>query len=171
MSRCSTSTERHWRSSRCTFVPLNASMTTDPQDVVTASTTENSNTPQPCNCPRCTLPPKQPTPRSVRKTEHLLQVYASSAFNTCEHQPLPIMSGKPFRLMITPDATPTAHHKVPLHWQEEVKAGLDRDVRLGVLEKVPVGMAVTWCHHIRGVARIWKEGRQRNLCPLLHPFK
>lgn len=61
------------------------------------------------------------------------------------------MSGKPLRLMIAPDANPTAHHKpipVPLHWQEEVKAGLDRDVRLGVLEQVPVGTAVTWCHHM-----------------------
>ena len=143
----------------CTFPALNASMTMDPQDVVTASTTESSNTPQPCKCPRHTLPPKQPTPppfpiceeNRARLEEHLLQVYASSAFNTCEHQPLPIMSGKPLRLMIAPDATPTAHHKpipVPLHWQEEVKAGLDRDVRLGVLEKVPVGTAVTWCHHM-----------------------
>ena len=142
-----------------TFPALNASMTTDPQDVVTASTTESSNTPQPCNCPRRTLPPKQPTPppfpiceaNRARLEEHLLQVYASSAFNTCEHHPLPIMSGKPLRLMIAPDATPTAHHKpipVPLHWQEEVKAGLDRDVRLGVLEKVPVGTAFTWCHHM-----------------------
>ena len=142
-----------------TFPALNASMTTDPQDVVTASTTESSNTPQPCKCPRRTLPPKQPTPppfpiceeNRARLEEHLLQVHASSAFNTCEHQPLPIMSGKPLRLMIAPDATPTAHHKpipVPLHWQEEVKAGLDRDMRLGVLEKVPVGTAVTWCHHM-----------------------
>ena len=34
-----------------TFPALNASMTTDPQDVVTASTTEGSKTQQPCNCP------------------------------------------------------------------------------------------------------------------------
>ena len=53
------------------------------------------------------------------------------------------------RLMIDPHATPTAHHSpipVPLHWQDDVKAGLDRDVRLGVLEPVPIGGPVTWCH-------------------------
>ena len=35
-------------------------------------------------------------------------------------------------------------HQVPMHWQAAVKAGLDRDVRLGVLEKVPVNDPVTW---------------------------
>jgi hypothetical protein len=32
--------------------------------------------------------------------------------------------------------------------QDEVKAGLDGDVELGVLEPVPVGESVTWCHHM-----------------------
>ena len=43
------------------------------------------------------------------------------------------------RLMIDSSATPTAHHSpipVPIHWQDAVKAGLDRDVRLGVLEPI-----------------------------------
>ena len=34
--------------------------------------------------------------------------------------------------------------QVPLHWQQAVKDGLDRDVRLGVLERVPVNDPVTW---------------------------
>ena len=34
--------------------------------------------------------------------------------------------------------------QVPLHWQQAVKDGLDRDVRLGVLERVPVNNPVTW---------------------------
>lgn len=53
--------------------------------------------------------------------------------------------------MIDPLTTSTAHHNpipVPLHWQEKVKAGLDRDVRLGVLEQVPIGTLVTWCHRM-----------------------
>lgn len=61
------------------------------------------------------------------------------------------MTGPPLRLMIDPLATPTAHHNpipVPLHWQDEVKAGLDRDVRLGVLQRVPIGTPVTWCHRM-----------------------
>ena len=50
-----------------------------------------------------------------------------------------------------PTRNPTAHHStipVPLHWQDDVKAGLDRDVRLGVLEPVPNGEPVTWCHRM-----------------------
>jgi len=48
-------------------------------------------------------------------------------------------------LMIDLKANPTAFHSpkpVPIHWQDDVKAGLDRDVRLGVLEPVPVGEPV-----------------------------
>ena len=50
--------------------------------------------------------------------QYLLDYYASSTFNTCEHQILPLMDGPPMRLMINPDAIPTAHHSpipVPLH--------------------------------------------------------
>ena len=53
--------------------------------------------------------------------------------------------------MIDKDATPVARHSpipVAVHWQDEVKAGLDEDVRLGVLEKEPVGDPVTWCHRM-----------------------
>ena len=32
-----------------------------------------------------------------------------------------------------------------LHWQQEVKAGLERDVALGVLERVPMGEPTDWC--------------------------
>ena len=55
------------------------------------------------------------------------------------------------RLMVDPNTKPVAHHTpvpVPLHWQTDVKAGVDQDVLLGVLEPVPVGEAVTWCHHM-----------------------
>ena len=50
------------------------------------------------------------------------------------------------RLMVDPGAEPVVHHTpipVPLHWQEDVKAGLDQDVSLGMLEQVPVGEPVT----------------------------
>ena len=45
-----------------------------------------------------------------------------------------MMSGPPMGLMIS-DAKPVAYHApipVPVHWQEQVKAGLDQDVQLGV---------------------------------------
>ena len=48
---------------------------------------------------------------------------------------------------------------VPIHWQDEVKADLDRDVRLEVIEPVPVGEPVTWCH--RMVVCSKKSGKPR----------
>ena len=52
------------------------------------------------------------------------------------------------KLTVDTNATPVAHHTpvpVPLHWQDEVKSGLDQDVHLGVIETVPRGEPVTWC--------------------------
>ena len=115
--------------------------------------------PKTCSCPTRAPPPPRPTSLPFPATEanrgkleqYLLELYAASAFNICEHQPLPMMSGPPLRLTIDPSATPKPCHTpiaIPIHWQEEVKAGLDRDVRLGVLEKVPLGTPDTWCHRM-----------------------
>ena len=112
-----------------------------------------------CDCPRRAKPPAKPTTLPMPATEanraalqkNLFRIYAQSTFNTCPHQPLPRMTGPPLRLMLDEDATPVAHHTpipVAIHWQDEVKAGLDQDVRLGVLEKVPIGTPVTWCHRM-----------------------
>ena len=73
-----------------------------------------------------------------------------------------MMEGPPLRLMIDPQAKPVAFHTpvpVPLHWQEDVKAGLDQDTRLGVIEPVPIGDPVTWCH--RMVVCPKKNGKPR----------
>ena len=123
-----------------------------------------------CGCPRRQKPPPPPTQLPFPATEenrgklqqHLLDYYKSSTFNTCGQQPLPLMEGPPLHLRIDPNAKPIAHHTpvpVPLHWQKEVKAGLDQDVRLGVLEPVPVGEPVTWCH--RMVVCSKKNGKPR----------
>ena len=85
-----------------------------------------------CQCPKRTKPPPIPTSLQFPATEanreklqqYLLDYYASSTFKTCEHQALPLKNSPPMRLMIDPDATPTAHHSpipVPLHWQDAVK--------------------------------------------------
>ena len=87
--------------------------------------------------------------KDIRKW--IIKYYSSSTFNVCEHQQLPLMEGPPLMLNIDHDAPPVAIHTpipVPLHWQEEVKAGLDRDVRIGVLKPVHVGNPVTWCHRM-----------------------
>ena len=112
---------------------------------------------QSCTCPKRTLPPEKipelpcsPTKENLPKLkEFILNHYASSAFNTCEHQPLPMMeTAPPLRLFVDPQATPVAvstPSTIPLHWVDQVKAGLDRDELLGVIEKVPVNEPVSWC--------------------------
>ena len=112
---------------------------------------------QPCPCPPRQLPPSDPPVLPCEPTrenlpilrQYILDRYAASSFNTCEHQPLPLMqSAPPLRLFVDKDATPVAVHSpasVPRHWEAQVKAGLDRDVRLGVLERVPVNTPTTWC--------------------------
>ena len=37
---------------------------------------------------------------------------------------------------------------MPLHWQDKVKSDLLRDESLGVIEKVPYGEPVKWCHRM-----------------------
>ena len=111
-----------------------------------------------CECPKRTKPPPRPTslPQGMIGVEEeipmlkqwLLDHYKSSTFNVCEHQPLPMMTGEPLRLYTDPEAKPVAVHKpatVAIHWQERVLADLDRDVALGVLEKVGPNTPVTWC--------------------------
>ena len=112
-----------------------------------------------CHCPkRGQAPPPLPTklPPGLTATEEdashlkdwLLDYYASTTFNVCEHQPLPMMQGEPLKLYVDPDARPVAVHKpalVPIHWQEKVHQDLERDVDIGVLEKVSENTPVTWC--------------------------
>ena len=118
----------------------------------------------PCGCLKRTLPPPPPskmpfTPNEGNREklkDWLLRRYASSTFNVCPHQKLPVMSGPPVKIMVDPNAEPVVHHKpipVPLHWQEQVKADLERDVALGIIEKVPIGDPVTWCHQMHVVAK------------------
>ncbi|KAJ8333518.1 hypothetical protein SKAU_G00415260 [Synaphobranchus kaupii] len=52
---------------------------------------------------------------------------------------------------VDPTATPRASHTaagVPLHWQQRVYDDLLRDEALGVIERVPYGEPVTWCHRM-----------------------
>ena len=60
------------------------------------------------------------------------------------------MAGPPMQLIVDPDAKPVAcHTPIPvhcIHWQDGLKAGLDCDVRLGVIGQVSVGTPVTWRH-------------------------
>ena len=110
----------------------------------------------PCGCEDRQLPPGRPTQLPFEATVEnadqmkiwLLERYSASTFNKCPHRPLPAMEGPPIKFHIDPEATPVARRKpapVPLHWQEQVEEEINRDVSLGVLERVPHGEPTNWC--------------------------
>ena len=112
-----------------------------------------------CECPRRTDVPDRPnalpfpcTPGNVpRMRAWLLERYKGSTFNKCPHQKLPVMHGPPVEIHLQDGVKPLACHKaasVPLHWQEKVHADLKRDEALGVIEPVPMGEPVDWCHRM-----------------------
>ena len=114
-----------------------------------------------CDCPKREKPPLPPTtipfpatPENHSKLkEWILNHYKSSTFNICENQGLTKMSGPPLEIDIDPSITPTAVHTpipVPIHWRDQVKAQLDRDVKLGVIEEVPWAEPTTWCSRMVG---------------------
>ena len=144
-------------------------------DMNRVSSSSRDRQPAPCKCPQRQKPPPPPTkvpfPPIEANRKHLerylLDYYKASIFNTYEHQLLPMMEGPPMKLMIDPTVQPIAFHTpvpVPLHWLEEVKKGLDQDVCLGVIEPVPVGEPVTWCHRMVVCAK--KNGSPRRTVDL-----
>ena len=146
-----------------------------PQFPVIKEYSSYSMSDSPCSCPRRNVPPPLPKTLPYRATEenvpklkkYLLNYYKASTFNTCEHQPLPMMVGPPMELMIDDNAKPVTYHTplpIPIHWHEEVKKSIDRDVRLGVIEPVPVGEPVTWCHRMVVCAK--KNGKPRRTVDL-----
>ncbi len=120
----------------------------------------NSGCPtQPCKCPlRSTVPerpkalPFAPTASNIPMMKKwLLDFFKASTFNTCPHQPLQEMSGPPVEIHMDPNAKPKVCHTpapIPLHWQQQVKEDIQRDEALGIIEKVPYGEPVTWCHRM-----------------------
>ena len=145
--------------------PRIGSATQQPMSFISAAAS-----PRDCSCPIHTKPPPLPTALPFPATDAnrtalqnwILDRYRSSTFNTCECLTRPLVEGPPLELHIDPEAKPIAVHKpipVPLHWQQQVKESIDRDVKLGVLEAVPVGEPVTWCH--RMVTARKKNGKPR----------
>ena len=109
-----------------------------------------------CSCLPRSLPPTNkpqlpcaPTKENLPQLKQfILERFKDSAFNCCENQVLPMINDSPpLRLHLDPTAKPTAVHtpsSIPRHWTDAVKAGLDRDERLGVIERVAVNEPVTW---------------------------
>ena len=94
---------------------------------------------------RMPFPPRED---NIPKLEEFLrQKFASTTFNKVG-APLPEMNGPPHTIHLTADAVPHARHSpIPIskHWEAEVKAQLDEDERMGIIEKVPTGEPTVWC--------------------------
>ena len=117
-------------------------------------------------------PPKEipypPTEENKGKLKSwLTKTFISSAFNTCTHQQLQEMTGDPMKLHFKDQYKPHAVHTpipIPYHWEDAVKEDIDRDIRLGILEKVPEGTPVEWC--ARMVVQPKKNGKPRRTVDL-----
>ena len=128
--------------SSCVGVPPVVCSCTDDGAEVCMERTETPSRPE-------TIP-FEPVPENVERLEKwLLEHFASSAFNTCTHSPLQSMTGVPMKAIRKKDGThhPKWYTPIPVafHWKKQVKADLDRDVRLGIIERVPQGEICEWC--------------------------
>ena len=131
-----------------------------------------------CGCLLRTEPPPVPDhppfellESNVKRVEEwFLEHYAASAFNNCPHQTLPLMSGMPPLCILTRDNTePHAIHKparIPVHWLEDVRKDLERDVALGVIERVRQNTPVMWCARMHVVGK--KDGKPQWVVDLRH---
>ena len=143
-------------------------------EVTMQSRVMNTQVPE-CENGKCSCPKRSPAPERVSEIpyppvkenvgklkEWILQRYAASAFNRCTYQELNVMTGEPMKINFKKGAIPYAVHtpiRVPVHWEEKMKADIDRDVRLGILEEVPQGTPTTHC--ARMVPQAKKNGDPR----------
>ena len=77
-----------------------------------------SNKETECSCPKRSVPPPVPAKLPFTACEAnrekleqwLMEYYASSTFNTCEHQSLPMMHGPPLHIIVDPNVEPHVVH-------------------------------------------------------------
>ena len=84
-----------------------------------------------CGCRLRTPPPERPgklpfpsTTENVNKLEKwIVDRYSASAFNSCVHQPLPKMTGRPLDIHFKENVIPNAVHTpipIPHHWKKKL---------------------------------------------------
>ena len=78
-------------------------------------------------------PPFELNMSNRKKIEQfILEYYAASAFNKCEHQELPVLTGPPMEILIDENMVKSRPVNMPatvaLNWQKKVKDDIDRDV-------------------------------------------
>lgn len=148
------------------LIPTNFPQPPDTCQANACMTSESSE----CICPRRGPTPERPDSLPFQPTEEniplfqqwFLSEFKSSAFNTCEEQPLQTMTGTPVDIKFKENAKPHAvHTAIPVahHFKRKVKQGLDNDVKLHVIEPVPQGSVSRHCS--RMVVTSKKNGEPR----------
>ena len=109
--------------------------------------------------------PYPPREENIEKLkDHLIQSFPGVFTKST---PFPSMNCKPVHIHLKENAVPTAVHvpiPIPLHWKQEIKADLDRDVKNGIIEPVPIGEPVTWCSPMVVIPK--KNGKPRRTVDL-----
>ena len=89
--------------------------------------------------------------------------YVTSTYNTCMRQPKPLVESLPLlRLLVDPTVVPKAVFKsmqILGHLRAKVVVGLEEDIRLSVIERVPENTPSTWCSGMSVVVK--KNGSPR----------
>ena len=111
--------------------------------------------------PTADITPVPPRPSSLpfpcipenneRFREWCLRTYRFSTDEKLPTKPHPCMVGPPLEIHVDENAKPFACHKaapIPVHWEKQVYEDLLRDEALGIIERVPYGEPVTWCHRM-----------------------
>ena len=129
-----------------------------PTENVTVASLDQDEDKAPCGCKIRTVAPDpppipyEPIEDNVDKIkEFIVQYYSSSTMNMCSHQKLPEIAGPPLSFKLKDGASPKAVHTpatVPVHWHDKVKEQLDRDVRMGILERVEPNEPAVWQHRM-----------------------
>ena len=128
-----------------------------------------------CGCPSRTDTPDLPDKIPFEGTDDnrqalqdwILKHFASSAFNTCKHQPLQAISGEKMDIHFKPGAVPVAvHTPIPLahHYADPVHDDMDGDSNMGIIEPVPANTPTRWCS--RMVVTPKKDGTPRRTVDL-----
>ena len=123
-------------------------------------------------CPRRTIVPDKSSRIPFAPAESnrdrlkrwLREHFKSGTFNTCPHQPLKVMIGRPPDITFTREARPSAGRipiPVPHHWIKRMKEDLNRFVALSIIEPVSAGTPTVWCS--RMVVARKKDGRPRTV--------
>lgn len=101
--------------------------------------------------------------------ERILEHFASPAFNNCLHRPLPRLTSPPVEIHFKDNMVPKSVQTtatILIHWQKQVKEDLYHDEALCVIERLPYGELVMWCHVIVVTRKHGTLRRMVDLCPL-----